>query len=119
MGKLSPLGAILACQVGFANCYHQLPPPPAWDDPSEHYLQRTDTITIGAGDAKEVNAATHMIDPWPRYVRNKRIPANGQRMVGAIERYRDVSKLPLAPKPIESETSGFTTTGSGGGGGGR
>lgn len=116
MWKLSPLGAILACQIGFANCYHNLPSPPAWDDPSEHYLQRTDTITAGAGDAKEVNAATHMIDPWPRNVRNKQIPANGQRMVGAIERYRDVSKLDEAPKPIESQTTGFRTGGGGSGG---
>lgn len=119
MWKLSPLGAILACQIGFANCQYYLPSPPLWDDPSEQYLQRTDTITIGAGDAKEVNAATHMIDPWPRNVRNKRIPASGERMVGAVERHRDVSKLPLAPKPIASETTGFSSGNSGGGGGGR
>jgi hypothetical protein len=116
MWKLSPLGAILACQIGFANCYHQLPPPPAWDDPSEQYLQRTDTITVGAGDAKEVNAATHIIDPWPRNVRNKHIPANGQRMVGAIERYRDVSKLSDAPPPIGSQSSGFAAGSLGGNG---
>lgn len=75
------------------------------------YLQRSDKIFAGAGDAKDVNAATHVIDPWPRYVGNRRIPANGERMVGAIERYRDVRRLPLAPPPIPPigiSTSGFS-----------
>lgn len=81
------------------------------------YLQRTDKIYPGAGDAKDVNAATHMVDPWPRNVGNRNIPANGERMVGAITRYRDTTKLPQAPPPlppVEIGTSGFT--GSSGGG---
>jgi hypothetical protein len=73
----------------------------AWDqDPVSQYLQRSDKITLSAGNAKEVNAATHVIDPWPPYVGNRRIPGNGERMAGAVERYRDVSKIPLAPRPI-------------------
>src|SRR5260221_14611889 len=73
----------------------------AWDqDPAAQYLQRSDKITLSAGNAKEVNAATHVIDPWPPYVGNRRIPGNGERMVGAVERYRDVNKIPLAPRPI-------------------
>ena len=73
----------------------------AWDQFFwDLYIQRSDTITPGAGNARDVNAATHVIDPWPRYVGNRRIPGNGERMVGAIERYRDVSKLPRAPRPI-------------------
>jgi hypothetical protein len=84
----------------------------AWDqDPFAQYLQRSNKITLSAGNAKEVNAATHVIDPWPRYVGNRRIPGNGERMAGAAERYRDVSKLPLAPRPI------FTPVPTGGGGG--
>jgi hypothetical protein len=74
-----------------------------WDDPFAEYLQRKDGVSFGAGNAKEVNTVTHMIDPWPRYVGNTRIPGNGERMSGAVERYRDVSKLPRAPKPIASE----------------
>jgi len=75
------------------------------------YLQRTDKIFAGAGDARDVNAATHVIDPWPRYVGNRRITTSGERMVGAIERYRDVRRLPLAPQPIPPigiSTSGFS-----------
>jgi hypothetical protein len=61
----------------------------AWDqDPAAQYFERKDTIVSGAGDAKNVNAATHIIDPWPRYVGNRRIPGNGERMTGAVERYR-------------------------------
>lgn len=54
---------------------------------SEQYIQRSDTITPGAGNAKNVNAAIHVIDPWPRHVGRRRIPANGERMVGAMQRY--------------------------------
>jgi hypothetical protein len=57
------------------------------------YFQRSDTITIGAGNAKEVNAASQILDPWPRYVRDRRIPANGARMTGAIQRYQDVKRI--------------------------
>ena len=61
----------------------------AWDqDPAAQYFERKDTIVSGAGDARNVNAATHIIDPWPRYVGNRQIPGNGQRMTGAVERYR-------------------------------
>ena len=51
----------------------------AWDqDPFAMYIQRSDKITLGAGDAKDVNAATHVIDPsGPRDVGNRQIPANG------------------------------------------
>jgi hypothetical protein len=52
------------------------------------YFHRSDTITLSAGNAKDVNAATHVIDPWPRQVGNRRIPANGERMVGAVQRYQ-------------------------------
>jgi hypothetical protein len=71
-----------------------------WDDFFAHYGRRIEGVTPGAGNAKEVNAAIHVIDPWPRRARNRHIPGNGERMVGAVERYRDVSKLPLAPQPI-------------------
>src|SRR5262245_35163225 len=38
----------------------------AWDqNPFAMYFQRSDKITLWEGDAKAVNAATHVIDPWP------------------------------------------------------
>src|SRR5438270_7570904 len=59
-----------------------------YENPAAQYVHRSDTITLSAGNAKDVNAAVHVIDPWPRYAGNRRIPANGERMVGAVERYR-------------------------------
>jgi hypothetical protein len=39
------------------------------------YLERTDTISpnlSGAGEARDVTVATHIIDPWPPYLGNRR-----------------------------------------------
>src|SRR5947207_15571499 len=59
-----------------------------YEHPAAQYVHRSDTVTLSAGNAKDVNAATHVIDPWPRRVANRRIPGHGERMVGAVERYR-------------------------------
>ena len=75
----------------------------------EPYLQRIDGVTAGAGNAKDVNAITHIIDPWPPYVANRRIPANGERMTGAVDRYRR-GRLQFTPPPIAPI---YTTTGEG------
>lgn len=96
-----------------------------WDDIAAPYLQRLDTQTSSSGDAQRVNTVTHMETPWPRNVRNRRIPANGERMVGAVRRYQDGNKqrLPLARKeekessfemPLEppAEKSGQSSKGS-------
>jgi hypothetical protein len=72
----------------------------AWDqDFFGNYFQRKDTITSGAGDARDVNAANQIINPWPPNVGNRRIPMNGERAAGAAERYR--TNTPAAtPCPI-------------------
>ena len=67
------------------------------DDELAHYVQRSDKITLGAGDAKEVNAVTHTIHPWPRGVGDPRISVNGERMVRAIAGYRKGSASAGAP----------------------
>ena len=71
-----------------------------WDWTQEwegsQYIQRSDTIPLGAGNAKDINAATHVIDPWPRHVGRRRIPANGERMVGAMQRYLGRQRGPAA-----------------------
>jgi hypothetical protein len=58
------------------------------DDELARYMQRSDKIALSAGDAKEVNAVTHRIHPWPRGVGDPRIAANGARMLRAIDRYQ-------------------------------
>lgn len=75
-------------------------PPSAALDSAQEYFQRTDTVTLSAGNAKEVNTRLQEIDPWPRYVGNRNIPGNGERMVGAAQRYQDVSQQDKGPKPL-------------------
>ncbi len=75
------------------------------------YFHRTDTISVGAGNAKDVNAVSEMLTPWPAYVRDRRIPANGERMTAAIRRYEDVRKLKEAAPTLAPEINptGFAT----------
>jgi len=86
---------------------------PFWDELTR-YAQRINTLSVVSGDAKDVNAATHIIDPWPLYARDRRIPANGQRMVGAINRYQN-PKLLGAQAPTLSPIITQTLQGGGGG----
>jgi hypothetical protein len=55
---------------------------------SDIYLDRRETVSLGAGDHIASNTAVQMVDPWPRYVGDKNIAFNGQRSQGAVERYR-------------------------------
>ena len=75
------------------------------EGPLSKYFQHKDGVTLSAGNAAQVNTVTHVIDPWPPYAGNRNIPGNGQRMSGAVERYRDVSKLKNAPPPLVSTTA--------------
>jgi uncharacterized membrane protein YgcG len=86
---------------------------PFWDEWAR-YFQRIDTISVASGDARQVNAVTHIINPWPRYVRNRRIPADGQRMVRAIQNYKNGGKS--ASSGAAGAPGGSTTSGAGGGG---
>jgi hypothetical protein len=86
---------------------------PFWDEWGR-YFQRIDPISVVSGDAREVNAVTQIIDPWPPYARNRRIPANGQRMVGAIDRYQNPKKLG-ARAPTLNPIITQSLTGAGGG----
>jgi hypothetical protein len=91
----------------------------AWDqNPFAMYFQRSDKVTLWEGDAKAVNAATHVIDPWPRYVGNRRIPGNGDRLSRAVERYRLGSYRQPAPAISPYPAGGYGVGGGGAGGGG-
>jgi hypothetical protein len=67
-------------------------------DEMDRYFQRSDTITMSAGDAKQVNAVTHTINPWPRNVADRRIAYDARRVGDAVTRYstttRPVDQLP-------------------------
>ena len=109
LGSFSALAFVAAASAALADG-------PSFEDLFGAYFHRTDTIAVGAGDAKNVNAVSEMIDPWPPNVRNRNVPANGPRMTGAIERYQDVRRLkesppPLSPEPISP--TGFSNSTSG------
>jgi hypothetical protein len=85
-------------------------------DPAQEYLQRVDAVTLSAGNAKDVNTRIHEIDPWPRYVGNTYIPGNGERMAGAVERYRDTSKQNRGPHPLPLVGNGSSSSSANGSG---
>jgi hypothetical protein len=70
----------------------------AGHDEMDRYFQRSDTITMSAGDAKQVNAVTHTINPWPRNVGDRRLAYDARRVGAAVTRYgnttRPVDQLP-------------------------
>src|SRR5207248_7717757 len=60
----------------------------AGNDEMDRYFQRSDTLTLSAGNAKQVNAVTQTINPWPSYVGDRRIVTEAGKAQGAIARYR-------------------------------
>ena len=52
------------------------------------YLDRRDSIALGAGDAIAADKVTQMVDPWPRASADKNIAFNGPKIESAVERYR-------------------------------
>lgn len=91
ISRLTRLTLLTVLAAGLAGCIHV-------EDPALQYVQRSDKIALGAGNANEANLTIQTLDPWPRASADRRIPANGARMVGAYERYRDVDKP--SPRPI-------------------
>jgi len=81
MKPLSIAVGLTSIFISSGSCNAQVP-----DDPFSDYLQRSVTITLGAGNAKDTNAAIHTIDPWPPYVGYTRIPGDGRRATAAIQR---------------------------------
>src|SRR3954454_21459743 len=75
-------------------------------DEMDRYFQRSDTLTMSAGDAKQVNAVTHTINPWPRNVGDRRIAYEAQRVGPAVNRYgtttRPVDQLPTIGNATEA-----------------
>jgi hypothetical protein len=70
----------------------------AGNDEMDRYFQRSDSITLSAGDAKQANAVTHTINPWPSYVGDRRIVVGAAKTERAITRYRSGTQ-PRDPLP--------------------
>ena len=88
-----------------------------FDDPTADYLQRTPLVATSGGDAQAANIAMQTSTPWPRHSNDTNIPANGARIVKAINRYEtgsagagaSDSATPSAANPGASAGSGPTT----------
>lgn len=66
------------------------------------YLRRQDRIALSAGDAVAVNAATHVIDPWPARARDGAIGFDGAKQQRAIQSYH--RQGPDSPAPAAGST---------------
>src|SRR3954451_24414516 len=61
-------------------------------DEMDRYFQRSDSLTMSAGDAKQVNAVTHTINPWPRNVADRRLAYDARRVGAAVTRYGNTTQ---------------------------
>lgn len=55
----------------------------------DDYLERSDTLTLGVGDAIAVNKATQTIERWPHAARQDRWLSDGERGRRAVGSYRN------------------------------
>src|SRR6185437_332158 len=70
------------------------------DDPFSDYLQRSQSISTGAGNANATNEAIQTITPWPRRVGDRRIHLQGRQAVESVERMYRV------PDPFDQKGAG-------------
>ena len=71
---------------------------------SDIYYDRRETVALGADDHIAANRVAQMVDPWPRYVGDKNIAFNGERMQAAVQRYRHNRVIP----PVNVTTTSMT-----------
>jgi hypothetical protein len=64
-----------------------------WDDSC---CYPTEFVTRQAGDAVQVNKNIQMINPWPHYVKNRKIDLDGHRASIAMRRYQANQVIPPA-----------------------
>jgi hypothetical protein len=90
-----------------------------FDPDHERYLRRSDTISLGAGDAVAHNKAVQVIDPWPVWAGYDRIDMDGQRAYLAVKRYKEDKVKPPATTKLEPFSGGVIgpPAGTVGGGG--
>jgi hypothetical protein len=86
------------------------------DDPFSDYLQRSDSILIGAGNANDANAAIHTINPRPPYARNTHIHTTGRQGVDAVEQMYRVPDPFARQGGAASGTTSITGLGQSGSG---
>jgi hypothetical protein len=61
---------------------------------SDLYWDRRESVSFQAGNAVASNIAVNTVDPWPPAAANRQIAGNGERVQGAMERYRTNKVIP-------------------------
>lgn len=74
--------SVLLVALPLAGCYGLY-----GHDEIDRYYQRSDTITMSAGNAPKVNAVAQSITPWPPYVGDRRLAYDSRRVGAAVTRY--------------------------------
>ncbi len=87
---IRPAGALLALATALAGC-------------SDLYLDRRETVALGADDAVASNRIVQTIDPWPPAAANRRYVFDGDKMRSAAQRYR-TGKI-IQPKGLATTDS--------------
>ena len=84
------------------------------------YLHRKDSVALSAGNAVQTNIVAHLIDPWPPHARNRAIAFDGDRLQGAVVRYRRGAgddrrpgEAPVSPGPTSPGGGAASNAGSG------
>jgi hypothetical protein len=93
--RLPILLAVLC--LGLSGCY---------EDDRYRYLAHGDTITLGAGNANAVNAATQTVDPWPPESKDARIDQDGKRAHIAVKRYETNTSIP--PRGLTTTSDSYS-----------
>jgi hypothetical protein len=65
-----------------------------WDWNEDCGCYPTEFVTRQAGDAVQVNKDIQMIDPWPHYVKNRKLNLDGHRASIAMRRYQADQVIP-------------------------
>lgn len=84
---------VLLAALPLAGCYGLY-----GHDEVDRYFQRSESITMSAGDAKQANAVAQTIHPWPSYVSDRRLAYSAARVGRAVTRY-DNSQRPRDQLP--------------------
>lgn len=80
--------------MGLSGCYRE---------DRYRYLAHSDTVTLGAGNANAVNAATQTIDPWPPESKDAQIDQDGKRAHIAVKRYE--TNTSIKPRGLNTSTT--------------